>query len=392
MLVTFDLAVVGAGIVGLANAWHAARAGRRVVLFERSTRAVGASVRNFGMVWPIGMPEGDTRDLSLRARAHWLSIAEETGLWVNRCGSLHLAYRDDEVAVMQEFAARTDAAEFIGSDSACARSPGVEPSGLKGALWSSTELAVDPRAAIAGIAGYLRDRLDVQVCFATPVCRVVDGTILTADGREVRADRVVVASGDDFRTLFPERFERYPLTRCKLQMMRTGPQPEGWTLGPHIAGGLTLRHYQAFEACPTLGALRDRVARETPELNSHGVHVMAAQNDRGELVLGDSHEYGAEFTPDRRARIDELILRELAPMLRVPDMRVRDRWFGTYAKLTDGSFYFVDEPDGRTRVVSGFGGAGMTLALGVAERVCADLGLCEVSPLPGEKPWSAAPA
>lgn len=385
----FDLAVVGGGIVGLAHAWHAARAGRHVVLFERLARAVGASVRNFGMVWPIGMPEGDVRNLALRTRTHWLTIAEETGLWVNRCGSLHLAYRDDEVAVMKEFASGTDAARFIDPDSARERSAGVEPSGLQGALWSSAELAVDPRAAIARIAEYLGAQPNVRMYFATPVRRVFDGMIETADGSVFQADRIVVATGDDFCTLFPERFERYPLTRCKLQMMRTGPQPEGWRLGPHIAGGLTLRHYRAFETCRSLATLRDRVARETPELDAHGVHVMAAQNDRGELVLGDSHEYGDEFTPDLNACIDELVLRELAPMLKVPDIGVRDRWFGTYAKLRDGSFYFVDEADDRTRVVGGFGGAGMTLALGVAERVCAELGLCADSPA-YQRPLSSA--
>ena len=35
-----------------------------------------------------------------------------------------------------------------------------------------------------------------------------------------------------------------------------GPQPNGWRLGPHVAGGLTLCHYQAFEACRALPALR----------------------------------------------------------------------------------------------------------------------------------------
>ena len=39
----FDLAVVGAGIVGLAHALAAARAGLKVVVIERDLRASGAS-------------------------------------------------------------------------------------------------------------------------------------------------------------------------------------------------------------------------------------------------------------------------------------------------------------------------------------------------------------
>ncbi len=52
----YDDAIVGAGILGLAHAYHLSRLGRRVIVLERDVRAVGASVRNFGMLWPVGQP------------------------------------------------------------------------------------------------------------------------------------------------------------------------------------------------------------------------------------------------------------------------------------------------------------------------------------------------
>jgi glycine/D-amino acid oxidase-like deaminating enzyme len=51
---TADIIVVGAGIVGLAHALHAARAGQRVLVLDRDAQANGASIRNFGFVAVTG--------------------------------------------------------------------------------------------------------------------------------------------------------------------------------------------------------------------------------------------------------------------------------------------------------------------------------------------------
>jgi D-hydroxyproline dehydrogenase subunit beta len=74
-----DFAVVGGGILGLAHAWVLARKGKRVVLFERGRRATGASVRNFGMIWPIGQPAGEVHKMALRSREIWLEALQRRG-------------------------------------------------------------------------------------------------------------------------------------------------------------------------------------------------------------------------------------------------------------------------------------------------------------------------
>jgi D-hydroxyproline dehydrogenase subunit beta len=51
----FDLAVVGAGIIGLATALAAVRRGLRVVVVDRDAQANGASVRNFGFITVTGL-------------------------------------------------------------------------------------------------------------------------------------------------------------------------------------------------------------------------------------------------------------------------------------------------------------------------------------------------
>lgn len=366
-----DVAIIGAGIVGLAHAWSAAKRGRSVLVCERSPRAFGASIRNFGMVWPIGQTGGECFETALRSRQLWLEAAAASGIWVEECGSLHLAYRRDEMDVLTEFADRADEfgfqCELVNPADVEKKSPAALRSGLLGGLWSSTELCVNPRQAIRALPKWLTESHDIEFRFETPIRLVETGQLETTTGERIAAETVVICAGDDVQTLFPDTLAGAGLRRCKLQMLRTVPQPEGWRLGPHLAGGLTLRHYRSFEHCESLPALQARIANESPELDRYGIHVMASQNDRGEVILGDSHEYDDAIEPFDKAEIDDLILRELNKMLDLPDWTIAERWSGTYVKHpTD--VWFNTEPLPGVHIATATGGAGMTMSFGLSER------------------------
>jgi FAD dependent oxidoreductase TIGR03364 len=300
----FDVAVVGAGIVGLAHAWMAARRGLRVAIFEKSPRAIGASIRNFGMVWPVGQPAGEPAVIAMRSRELWLELAEAAGFWANACGSIHLAHHADELAVLDEFTSTTTSRDhsvrMLTADEVMRRAPAVNSNGLVGGMWSRTELCVNSRDVIATFPGWLAEQHAVEFRFESLVTSVDRGQLTTSKGETINADHIVICSGSDLQTLFPNVFAESGLRLCKLQMMKTGPQPDGWGIGPHLAGGLTLRHYTSFEACSSLSALKQRIAEEKPELDRFGIHVMASQNDSGEVILGDRVPDAARAAvPDR---------------------------------------------------------------------------------------------
>jgi FAD dependent oxidoreductase TIGR03364 len=365
----YDDAIVGAGIIGLAHAYHLARAGHRVAVFERSPRAQGASVRNFGMLWPIGQPPGRMLQLALRSRELWLEVVRDARLWHDPVGSLHLAYHDDEAAVLREFVAAAAGhgydVELLAPAQVRDRSPVVRQEGLICGMWSGTESCVDPRSVIAELPAFLSAKFGVTFHFGR-AATAYDHPTLRAGGCSYTAERLWVCSGEDLQTLNPETLGEAGLIRCKLQMMRTSPYNR--RLGPMLAAGLTLKHYRAFAHCLSLATLRSRLARDYPDYERYGIHVMVSQNGLGELVIGDSHEYGDAIEPFDKLEIDGLVLDYLRSFFDWPDLQIGARWHGVYAKHPTEPFVIL-RPAPQVTAVVGLGGAGMTLSFGLAEQV-----------------------
>ncbi|NJR38629.1 MAG: TIGR03364 family FAD-dependent oxidoreductase [Leptolyngbyaceae cyanobacterium CSU_1_4] len=368
-----DVLIVGAGIVGLAHALAAAKRGLKVVVFERNPYAVGASIRNFGMIWPIGQPRGELGDRALKAREIWIEVAAKANLHLEQCGSLHLAYRPDEMAVLEEFIQTqgNDLTHLLTPVEVAEKSSAAITEGLLGALWSATEMTVDPREAIRKLPGYLSEAYGVEFQFGHVVTQIANSQVI-AGNQPWAGTHILVCNGADFETLYPELYAAHSLTKVKLQMMRTVPQPNHWRLGPSLCGGLTLTHYQSFGDCPSLPALKARIAAETPHFPQWGIHVMMSQNSAGELILGDSHEYGLNPDPFDRTDINQYVLDYLKGFAKVPSFEIAETWHGVYAKLP-GQVDLIAHPEKNVTIVNALGGAGMTLSFGLAEQVVAAL-------------------
>ena len=112
---------------------------------------------------------------------------------------------------------------------------------------------------------------------------------------------------------------------------------------------------------------------ERKEYLDLGIHVMAAQNGKGDITIGDSHEYGLSFDPFDHATINQLILDYLKTFLHIDGATVTESWHGIYPKRTNGEIDFIHSPEQGVTIVNGLGGNGMTLSFGLAEEVVATI-------------------
>jgi FAD dependent oxidoreductase TIGR03364 len=363
--------VVGAGIVGLAAARALAIKGYTVTVFERNPQCIGASIRNFGMVWPVGQPNGELYQRAMRSRSIWKSIADEAGLWHDEVGSLHLAYKPLQATVMQELVEINKGErsfEWLNVAQVIAKSPAANPKGLLGALWSPDEMILESRKAIHQTALYLQEKYDIQFLFNTVINRIDHPTVWSGTN-SWSADLIIVCSGADFETLYPQVFEETVFTKCKLQMMRLVAQPDNWRIGPSLCGGLSLIHYKGFASAPSLPQLKKYYESTMTDYLRWGIHVMVSQNGEGELTIGDSHEYGRHLEPFDKEFINRLILDYMKTFAQYKDWTLAQSWNGIYPKLLNGENHFYKQVENGVHIINGLGGNGMTLSLGLGEEL-----------------------
>jgi len=361
--------VIGAGIVGLATARALAIRGYKVTVFERNERAVGASIRNFGMIWPIGQATGPLFERAMLSRSIWKEICTEARIWHDEVGSMHLAYHADELQVITEYNEINHQyrdCSLLKPAQALQKSPAVNPDGLMGALWSGEEMIVESRVAVGQVAKYLAEKYDVEFHWNTAIS-VIEYPKVVSGNSSWDADEIFVCSGVDFETLYPELFAATDITKCKLQMMRLVTQPDDWRIGPSLCGGLSMIHYPGFQAAASLSALRKRYEEQYATYLKWGIHVMVSQNGSGELTIGDSHEYGLVHDPFDKEFINNLIIAYLQTFANFKDWKLLQSWHGIYPKMMDGATELIVDVAPGVTVINGIGGNGMTLSFGLCE-------------------------
>lgn len=364
--------VVGAGIVGLATARALAEKGYAVKVIEKSQFALGASVRNFGMLWPVGQPDGNLYNRSVRTKEIWVDYLETAKIPYNACGSLHLAYSTEEMNVVEDiaqfFQSKNRPVSVINKETVLSQYNGINENGLLGALRSEDEIIIDPREGIKHLPAYLTQKYGVTFIWGTAITAVTSHTAF-AGKTKYEADIVCVCSGQDFETLYPDQFKAQPIIKTKLQMMRFKHQDPNFKIGASVCGGLSLLHYKSFTASSALTKLRLKIEEEIPEYLKYGIHVMVSQNNNGELTVGDSHEYALDFEPFDKIEINEMILAYLKKFMHIDQWKMTQSWNGIYPIMTNGAAELFLNPEPGVYILNGIGGHGMTMSFGFAEEM-----------------------
>lgn len=366
-----DVLVVGAGIAGIAHAIAAHERGLRVTVIERDTRAVGASVRNFGHAC-VTAQSGELLELAQVAREKWLRYGALAGMFVRGAGALAVARTEAEAGVLEELAASRESGQVQLQTAGEVREhlgARADPA-IRGGAFLRDDLRVDPREAVGALAAWLAAQPGVELRWGTAFLGAEGGIARTSRGG-IRAERVIVCVGHDLDHLFPDAASAAGVQRCGLQMALV-EAPDGLALAPAVLTGTSMLRYPAFAETAAAAALREEMAATQPELLGIVANVMFTQRPDGTLLVGDSHRYATTLDPFQEESTSEILLEEVGRILGTR-LRVRQRWQGIYASSARQPYLIAEVSSGVT-AVSITSGVGMTISLGVAQKTLSSFG------------------
>nr|WP_277349309.1 FAD-binding oxidoreductase [Streptomyces sp. N502] len=198
---TCDVVVVGAGMVGAACAFHAARAGLDVTLVDRGPVSGGTTGAGEGNVLVSDKEPGPELQLALLSARLWAEWAEEFGTAVEyeAKGGVVVASSPEGLTALERFATGQRAAGVeavpVGEHQLRDLEPHLAP-GLPGGMHYPQDAQVMPALAAAHLVRASRARLETGR-MVTGVLRGPDGAVrgVRTDRGEIHAPAVVNAAG-----------------------------------------------------------------------------------------------------------------------------------------------------------------------------------------------------
>lgn len=378
----YDLVIIGAGTLGTFHAYHALLSGKSVLLIEKDSEPIEATVRNFGQVVPSGQALDTWFEHGRKSLNIYKNIQSKHNISVRQNGSYYFASDDQEMALLEEmralFKIRDYASTLLPKKSCFERFPNLNTEYYKGGLFFPDEISVEPRTMVHQVREMLIHHFGLHFMNNTLVngCEIKHGIceVSTAENEIIYAEKVAICSGHEFKILFPEMFKASNMKICKLNMMQTFPLPE-IKLNGNILSGLSIRRYDSFKSCNSYPTLQTPDWQKT--YAKWGIHILFKQAINGSIIIGDSHEYAdvnenAKLPIGIDMEINELILKESKRILNLPHWKIQNFWAGYYAQSADGGIFEHSIQD-KIFISTGIGGKGMTTGAGYSQQRIHDI-------------------
>jgi glycine/D-amino acid oxidase-like deaminating enzyme len=349
--------VIGAGIVGAACAEALARAGLHVTVIERVEVGGGATAAGMGHLVVM-----DDNPAELALTRYSLQLWRELTAQMpamheySNCGTLWIAADDVEYVAAQEKAINLQRAgircEILDEKALYECEPHLR-AGLRGALLVNDDaLVYPPKSTRLLLESAQRHGANILTGDVRALCK--NGALL-ADGRNITADRIVVANGLAAKELLPE----LPLRAKKGHLAITDRYP-----------GM-VRH-QLVELA---------YVKNAHASNGDSVSFNVQPRPTGQLLIGSSRQFDIVDSRIDHSMMSHMLLRALDYLPALQKLRVLRCWTGLRAATPDGMPLIGEHPAlSKVFLAVGHEGLGITTSLATAQILCAQI-LGRTSPL-----------
>lgn len=342
----FDIAIVGAGIVGAACAWECVRSKLRTVVIDRGP--VGGGTTAAGMGHVVVMDDSLPQYLLTRYSQHlWRQLAADhlpAAVEYDECGTIWVAADEEELAEARRkqefFAGRKFASQMLDAAELAAQEPNLRP-GLAGGLLVPSDGVLYPPCAARFFLDRARD-LGAQIRLGSEVTAVAGGVVTLADCSRLEAGRVVNAAGPWSPTLYA-----------------------GLAVKPRKGHLAITDRYPRFarHQLVELGYLKSAhsVATDSVAFNIQ-------PRSTGQMLIGSSRQYGSDDATIDHGILSRMLARAKTYMPEIGRLRVNRVWTGLRAATPDKLPLIGPSPtDARTWFATGHEGLGITTSLATAK-------------------------
>ena len=358
---TFDVAIVGAGVMGAAAACELAREGARVAMVDQSLvpNPRAASV-DHSKVFRFAYPDPLYVKLAVDSLKRWHKIESETGTrLLTQTGALLIGKREPsfETECYEALRSLGLESEKLDSRQASARFPQFNSSAFAYGVYDPSGAILHAEAAVRALIDLARQQ-GVEIIEGDRVIEARQAgsrvSIFTESGHEIECERAMIASGPWSRKLLP--FLEDKLTTTRQEIVYFEPAPEKSNASPLSFEPnrfpIFLELESGFYGFPIHHAGAIKIA------NHHkGVEVDpdSAEDHVGEQFVERCRAFFAEFIPG------------------LADARVQEARVCVYNNTPDDDFIIDWHPqlDGAL-VVTGFSGHGFKFGPAIG-RIAADL-------------------